>query len=194
MATDIVAVNCTSSVIGLTDVKASLDTDASQGANAALIFTAVEPGVRGNTVKIVQRFVDLGEALPLTVSVYRVGEYDVIDIQLEQDETDILSTGDDIKAAVAASFEASQLVTVADKAANDGSGVAAAFGLTALSGGAKDDVLPNEVREIDSVSDADLATLVAGGAWVSKQANANFASRRAAARTLKYGKDSAPRI
>lgn len=45
------------------------------------------------------------------------------------------STGDTVKAAIAASTPANALVSVADATGNDGSGVVAALAYTALSGG-----------------------------------------------------------
>jgi hypothetical protein len=51
----------------------------------------------------------------------------------------IVTTGDDVKAAIAANDAANILVAVADAALNDGSGVVTAMGATALAGGADAD-------------------------------------------------------
>lgn len=195
MATDILAVNSTTSVINLSDTKASYDNDAGQGANAALVFTAVQPGVRGNEVKVVMRNIGDDEAHDLSVEVYEVEPYQWVDITLETDEAnEIQTTADEVKALLAADLAASQLVTAADKAGNDGSGVVSAMGVQALTGGAKDDILPQECREMDAVSDADLAALVAAGACVVKQSLGTYSGRREIARALKYYRQTAPRL
>ena len=191
MATDIYALNDTASAIGLTDTKATLDTDGTQGANAALIFTAIPAGVRGNKIKVAQTVpTDDNAAHPIDVSVAFDPTFVVITIQLavSSDGSTITSTGDDIKAAVLADPVASLYVSVADKAANDGSGLASTFAATALTGGAKDDVMPGEIREIDAIADADLAILVAGGATVMLQSTLDYQKRRSIANKLKYGK------
>lgn len=184
---DRLVVNGTAAEIGLTDTLAELDTDGTQGANAALIFTAVPPGVRGNFIKVAQTVpADDNAAHPIDVSVAVDGEFKVITIQLEVDTdgSTILSTGDDIKAAVAADPEASALVTVADKAANDGSGLASTFAAAALTGGLLDDVEPFSMRVID-LAEANLTTLLDGGAAILPD-NLSYEARRAIARTIKY--------
>lgn len=195
MATDIYAINDTDSTINVSTTEATLDTDSSQGANAALVFTAIPRGVRGNKIKVAQTVpADDNAAHPIAVSVDpSVGGFAVITIQLavSSDGSTITSTGDDIKAAVLAHAEASRLVSVEDKAANDGSGLASAFAATALTGGAKDDVMAGEIREIDAVADADLAALVAAGATVCLQSGLDYQKRRSIARAIKYGKVSA---
>lgn len=181
-------VNDTSSVIGLTDTKATLDTDSSQGANAALIYTAVDPGVRGNSIKIAQTVpTDDNAAHALSVSVVRSGNFDIITVQLavSSDGSTITSTGSLIMAAVNADPDASKLVSVALKAANDGSGLASTFSATALSGGALDDIKAGEIRKVTAMSDANAILLINGGA--SFVPSATYDKRRAVARLLKYG-------
>lgn len=181
-------VNDTASTIGLTDTKASLDTDGSQGVNAALIFTAIPPGVRGNSIKVAQVVpADDNAAHPLSISVDRVGEFDVITISLEVDTdgSTILTIASEIEAIVESDPDASRLVSVANKAANNGTGVAAAFAAAALTGGTKDDILPGEIRKVTAMADADAILLVNGGA--SFIPAAGYDRRRAIARLIKYG-------
>jgi hypothetical protein len=123
---------------------ATLDTDSTQGANAAIVYTAnnANDGFAGNRISV--EYVvptDDNEAHALAVDVEEgsneFGDTYLISVSLEVDTdgSTILSTADEIKAAIEAHALADSLVSVADKAANDGSGVASAFSETALSGG-----------------------------------------------------------
>jgi uncharacterized protein (UPF0333 family) len=127
-----------------TVVAATLDTDSTQGANAAVIYTAnnANDGFAGNRISV--EYVvptDDDEAHALAVEVVEgsneFGDTYLISVSLEVDTdgSTILSTADEVKAAVEANALADALVSVADKAANDGSGVVSAFAETALSGG-----------------------------------------------------------
>ena len=179
--------NDTAAVIGLTDTKATLDTDASQGANAALVFTAKVPGVRGNSIKIEQVLpADNNVAVPIDVSVRVSGAFKIITISLavSSDGSTITSTGNLIRAAIDADEEASALVSVANKAANDGTGLASAVAAAAMTGGAKDDILPGEIRKVTAMADADAILLINGGATFIPAAG--YDRRRAIARLMKY--------
>lgn len=110
------------------------------GADNDLDFTAVPDGADGNYIAV--KYTDPGTdaASEESISV----DYDggpggsvLIDITL-RNVGDVLSTGDEVKAALLADAEASALVTAADKAANDGSAAVTAMAATRLSGGAWD--------------------------------------------------------
>lgn len=180
-------VNDTASVVGLTDTKATLDTDAGQAANAAVIFTAVPPGVRGNSIKVlIAQPSDENVVKPLTIAVSRSGDFDLITITLAvaSNGSTVTTTGTLLVAAVNAHEDASKLVVASMKAANDGSGLMAAQAVAALSGGAKDDILAGEIRKVTAMADADAILLINGGA--SFIPSASYDRRRAIARTIKY--------
>ncbi len=173
------------------DTAATLDTDSTQGANAALTFTAVPSGTQGNLIKVAQTVpADDNAAHDLAVSVDTMGKNQVktitIQLEVDTDGSTILSTGDDIKAAVAAHTDASRLVTVADTAANDGSGVASAFAATALTGGAKSDIAPYSAMILD-ISAAQAITLANAGCLIADK-DLSYEDRRAAARILRYSR------
>lgn len=173
------------------DTAATLDTDSSQAANAALIFTAVPSGTQGNLIKVAQTVpADDNAAHALAVSVDTMGKNQVktITIQLgvASDGSTINSTADDIKAAVAAHVDASRLVTVADKAANDGSALASAFAAAALTGGAKSDIPPYSAMILD-ISAAQAITLADAGCLITDK-DLSYEERRAAARVLRYSR------
>jgi hypothetical protein len=102
------------------------------GDNNDVVWTAVVGGAAGNNTTIA--YVDpAGNNQPLGVVVAGTA----ITVNLATDGAGaITSTADDIKDEVAATPAAAALVTGADKAANDGSGVVIAMAATALSGGA----------------------------------------------------------
>jgi hypothetical protein len=111
-------------------VAATLST-ALTGANNDLDFTSVLTGVLGNAITI--RYLDPA-ANDAVESVSVAGT--AITFNLATDGAGaITSTGDSLKATLLASAPASALVTAADKAANDGSGVVTALAATALTGG-----------------------------------------------------------
>lgn len=111
-------------------VQATLSTNLT-GSNNDLDFTAVPVGALGNLITIA--YVDPGDN-DIAESVAVVGN--AITFTLSTDGSSaITSTGDTLKATLLASAPASALVTAADKAANDGSGVVTAMAATALTGG-----------------------------------------------------------
>lgn len=113
------------------NVQASLDTDLT-GANNDLAYTAVAAGEDGNAVTIA--YVDPGEnnaVLEVLVS----GTDIVVNLATDGDGL-ITTTADDIVTALEADTGASALVTVANKAANDGTGVVTALEATLLADGA----------------------------------------------------------
>lgn len=115
------------------DVNATLSTNLA-GSNNDIVFTAVAPGVSGNLISI--EYLD-PEDTDVALSVGVVGN--AITVTLATDESGVItSTADLIKTAIEAEAEADALVTVADKAANDGSGVVIAMAATLLTGGAPD--------------------------------------------------------
>jgi hypothetical protein len=132
-----------------TPTYATLDNDASQGANAAVTFTAdgaliADDGWKGNSVSVVMTVpTDDNEAHDLAISVAltpgggQVHDAYLITIQLgvDTDGSTIVTTSDDLKTAIAASDAAAALVSVADTAGNDGSGLCSVMAEAALSGG-----------------------------------------------------------
>lgn len=121
-------------------VAATLSTNLT-GSNNDLIFTSVLSGRLGNVITV--RYVSPGTnnaALAVTVSER------AITVNLATNGSAVVtSTAALVKAAIEASAAASALVTVANKAANDGSGVVTAMGATALSGGSGGLPLPPEI-------------------------------------------------
>lgn len=115
---------------GETEAAVTIDPD---GDNNALVFTAVTAGVAGNRINI--EYVDPGaDNSPLDVDVHEDGRSIKVYLATDGDGR-VTSTADLVKAAIAAHPIASGLVTVADAAANDGSGVVTAMDTTYLAGG-----------------------------------------------------------
>lgn len=130
-------------------VAASVSTNLT-GDNNDLTFTAVAPGAAGNSITV--EYVDPG-ANDAELSVDVTGN--AITVNLATDETgEITSTAADILAAIEGSAAASALVTVTDKAGNDGTGVVTELAETNLSGG-KDRFQGETVQAI--VASGDLA-------------------------------------
>lgn len=105
------------------------------GANNDIDFTAVPYGAKGNNISIV--YVDPGGATA-TLGVVVTGSDDegwLITVNLGRAASAIDTTADLLKAALDTA-DVSALVTYADKAANDGSGLVTAMAETALAGGA----------------------------------------------------------
>jgi hypothetical protein len=102
------------------------------GNNNDIVFTAVTGGGAGNDIGVT--YIDPGvDNSALNVDV----DGNIIKVYLATDgDGAITTTGDLLKAAIEAHPVASTLVTVADKAANDGSGVVTAMATTYLTGGA----------------------------------------------------------
>lgn len=125
-------------VTDLTPPKASLTT-ALAGANNDLVFTAMKGGPGGNSIRV-QYIVGAGTNL-LSVA---VEGYDIL-VTLATTAGASTSTATQVKAAVDANSDASRLVTIANAAANDGTGIVVALALTALAGGALEVTPPTEV-------------------------------------------------
>ena len=107
-------------------------TTALAGANNDIVYTAKTKGEYGNDITV--RYVVSGNNTPLTVSVTGTA----ITVNSATDgSAAATSTADQVKAAIEASGDAAALVTVADAAANDGSGTIVALAATALTGGAR---------------------------------------------------------
>ena len=118
---------------GATD--ATLSTDLT-GNNNDIVYTAVTGGGIGNTISV--EYID-PDAASQSLEVDVAGR--AITVYLATDGSKVITTtGDLLKAAIEAHPVASTLVTVADKAANDGSGVVTAMGATHLAGGEGADV------------------------------------------------------
>ena len=115
---------------GSVEASATLSTNLT-GANNDLTFTAVTSGAAANSITI--RYVDpaaAGAALSVSVS------GNAITVNLATDGSSVItSTAAEIDAAIDALPAAAALVTPANKAANDGSGVVTAMSATALAGG-----------------------------------------------------------
>lgn len=111
-------------------VKASATT-VMGGTNNDLVFTAKSAGAAGNNITIT--LIDpAGASKPLLVS---VGGTAITVYLATSGGSAITTTATQLKAAIEANNTASNLVTVANAAANDGSGVVTALALTNLSGG-----------------------------------------------------------
>lgn len=109
-------------------VAASLSTNLT-GNNNDLVFTARRAGVAGNTISI--SYVNPG-AETASESVAVDGNNIVVTLR---SVSSVLSTAAQVKAAIEASAAATALVSVANKAANDGTGAVIAMAVTFLSGG-----------------------------------------------------------
>ncbi len=100
-------------------------------ANTELVYTAKTRGAAGNNITI--EYVDPVDA-NAAVAVEVTGTAIKVLLAPGNGEA-ITTTAGDISAAIIADIDASALVTVADKAANDGTGVVTAMEATALTGG-----------------------------------------------------------
>jgi len=111
-------------------------TTALTGDNNDIVYTAVTGGGLGNNISV-QYINPSANSSPLDIDVVE----DAIKVYLATDGSGVITTtGDLLKAAIEAHPVASTMVTVADAAANDGSGVVTAMATTYLSGGAGADV------------------------------------------------------
>lgn len=175
--TDTLIVNGSDSFVTSVGTAASFDNDSSQGANAALIFTAVQKGVQGNDITIAY-IDDVSNPSPPTV------EVDGLDIIVNVDSGVTIASA--VETALEGDAAAAALITVANKAANNGTGVVTAFAEAAFTGGTADVLLPGQQKVID-VTTAELAAFVAAGC-AATLATSDYQARRALARTLKYNK------
>lgn len=103
-------------------------TTALAGANNDLSYTAKTAGASAITV----RYVVAGASTPLTVS---VSGSDITVNVATNGSSAATSTATQVKTAIDGNGPASALVSVANAAGNDGTGVVAAMGATALTGG-----------------------------------------------------------
>jgi hypothetical protein len=136
------------------------------GANNDLVYTAVAAGDAGNDVTIAYVLpVDANQVEPLTIDV--TGTDIVVSLAVDTDGSTVTTTGDLLKAAILADEDASALVTVADAAANDGSGLLVAVAETPLTGGvdyAMTVTAADVVTAIEADPTADaLVSVTAGG-------------------------------
>jgi hypothetical protein len=145
-------------------------TTALAGANNDLVFTAAVTGLQGNEITI--RYLDPG-APSVAESVAVSGKR--IAFTLSTDGSSVItSTGDSLKATLLASAAASALVTAADAAANDGSGLVIALAETALTGaaGAEWAIRPMSAASVDVYLDATSAGL--GGTKLTRVLSAEW--------------------
>jgi hypothetical protein len=135
--------------IPVTDVappKASLTT-ALTGTHNDLVYTARTGGPWGNSIQV--EYLVAGANTPLTIVVSGF----LITVNVATDGgSAAASTAAEIAAAVAANSDSALLVTIANAAANDGSGVVTALSATALSGGALG-ITPPSATNGDSTND-----------------------------------------
>lgn len=114
-------------------------TTALTGSNNDLVFTAKVKGVAGNSITVT--YVDPGEETAAE-SVEVTGTDIVVTLR---SVSSVLSTAAQVKAAIDGNTDAAALVTVANAAANDGTGVVTAMAEAALQGGV--DGTPGEAWE-----------------------------------------------
>lgn len=134
-------------------VAASLTIDPA-GDNNAIVYTAVTKGIGGNGLTI--EYTDGGTAASEAVTV--TGPAIAIDLE------DGVSTADQVKTAIEGEADADALVSVADAAANDGSGtIPAAVAATNLAGGAAG--FPDNLSSPATLSNRRLAAAAVLGGW-----------------------------
>lgn len=132
-------------VTSLTPPKASLTTSLT-GAQNDLVFTAAKGGPGGNQLRV--QYVDPGA--PSSALDVDLRGFDIIVTLATSGASAIISTASEVKTAV--EYAASQLVTVALAASNDGTGVVTAMAITALSGGALQTTPPSQTNS-DATND-----------------------------------------
>jgi hypothetical protein len=140
-------------VTELTPAKAALTT-ALAGANNDLVFTAKKGGTWGNSIQVA--YIDPG-GTTATLSIVVTGF--LITVNLGRTASAIDTTATALSTAIAASADASALVTVANSGADDGTGLVIALTATSLAGGEWAVTLP-AVTNGDATNDH----YVAGGA------------------------------
>lgn len=127
-------------VTELTPPKATLTT-ALTGTNNDLVFTARKGGPGGNSIQI--EYIDPGGAsatLAVTVKGF------LISVSLGRAASAINSTAAQVLAEINKNSDAFALVTIANAASNDGSGLVTALSATALSGGLLSTLQPSLVN------------------------------------------------
>lgn len=127
-------------VTELTPPKAALTT-ALAGTNDDLVFTALKRGPWGNAISVT--YVDPG-GVSATLSV--VVEGFKITVNLGRASSAINTTASALSTAVTANADASQLVSIANAAGNDGTGLVTALAETFLAGGSLQTTPPTQVN------------------------------------------------
>lgn len=114
--------------------KATLTT-ALTGTNNDLTFTAVQPGVSGNSITI--QYVNAGGTTPLSVDFQRAlnGPARAVVVTLATTTGTITSTAAAIRDAINNHARAQNHVQAANAAANDGTGLVTVLAATPLAGG-----------------------------------------------------------
>lgn len=120
----------------VTPPKATLTTSLT-GTNNDLVFTAAEGGSWGNAIQVA--YIDPG-GTTAALSVV-VGGF-LITVNLARAASAIVTTANDILAAVQANLDAQALVGVALAGSNDGTGVVTALSAASLAGGSYATTLP----------------------------------------------------
>jgi hypothetical protein len=123
---------------------ASLSTNLTGATNNDLDFTAKWDGASGNSISV--QYVDPGAASQ-SLSVSVTGYAIQVSLATNGSST-ITSTAALVEAAVEAHATAAELVSVANKAANDGTGVVAAMAKTNLSSGSGEDAYANKAAAV----------------------------------------------
>lgn len=125
-------------VTSVTPPKASLTT-ALAGTNNDLVFTAKVGGPSGNSIRI--EYIVAAGTVPLTIS---VAGFDIT-VNVATTSGTPTSTAALVKAALEANPDVNRLITIANAASNDGTGVVAALSITALAGGSLATTPPTQV-------------------------------------------------
>jgi len=134
-------------------------------ANSALLWTAIHPGAQGNNLQI--KLTDPGSGpLPLAITVTKtVNGYD-IDVSLETDAVPaVISTANQVLAAINAHLEALQLVVVSLAPASDGTGVVAVLALTPLANGSGPAVADSWADDSDQNAHSFKVSAANPGGW-----------------------------
>lgn len=142
---DEVSVKYTNPGTAVAEVKSSLSTNLA-GDNNDLVYTSKLEGVLGDDITVA--YID-PSAESQSLSIVVTGTDIVVNLATnDQNGGEITTTADDISAAIASDVDANALVSVADKADNNGEGVVTAMAETALTGGA-DEVSRPLMVEVD---------------------------------------------
>lgn len=127
-------------VTSISPPKASLTT-ALAGTNNDLVYTAIRRGQWGNAINVA--YIDPGgttATLAVTVEGFKIS------VSLGRAASAINTTAAALAAAIQANADASQLVTIANASANDGTGLVIALAATFLSGGSLQTTPPTQVN------------------------------------------------
>lgn len=131
-AGDAITIEYVDNGLSVNEVKSSMTTDL-VGDNNDIVYTSKLTGVLGDNITVAYLDPEM-ESQTLEVVVQGTA----IEVYLatnDQNGGEIISTADEIKAAIAVKAEAHALVGTADKAGNDGSGVVTAMAATPLANG-----------------------------------------------------------